>query len=87
MTAYSSNLSDDQWAIISKFFDIKRSRKYDLQEIVNGILYLIKTGCQLRMLPGDFPIWKIVYCSFSTWKKNLILEEIHELRARMQNLQ
>lgn len=45
MTAYSSNLSDDQWTIISKYFDMKRNRKYDLREIVNGIMYLVKTGC------------------------------------------
>jgi putative transposase len=79
MTTYSSNLSDDQWTIISLFFDLKRSRKYDLKEIVNGILYLVKTGCQWRMLPGDFPSWRIVYYYFSTWKKNLLWEEIHEV--------
>ena len=79
MTAYSSNLSDDQWAIISKYFDMKRSRKYDLREVVNGIMYLVKTGCQWRMLPGDFPTWKIVYYYFSTWKKKLIWEEMHEV--------
>ena len=71
-------MSDSQWAIISNFVDIKRSRKYDLQEIINAILYLVKTGCQWRMLPGDFPPWKVVYYYFSTWKKNGTLEEVHE---------
>jgi len=79
MKLYPSNLSDDQWAIISIFFDIKRSRKYDLREIVNGIMYLVKTGCQWRMLPINFPPWKIVYYYFSIWKKNSIWEEIHEV--------
>ncbi len=79
MTRYPSNLSDGQWTIISKFFDIKRKRKYDLREIVNGIMYLVKTGCQWRMLPSDFPQWKVVYYYFSTWKKNLIWEAIHEM--------
>jgi putative transposase len=78
MTAYPSNLSDGQWAMISNFFDIKRSRKYNLREIVNGVMYLVKTGCQWRMLPGDFPSWKIVYYYFSTWKKNGVWEGIHE---------
>ncbi len=81
MTRYPSNLSDDQWTIISKFFDIKRKRKYDLREIVNGIMYLVKTGCQWRMLPSDFPQWKVVYYYFSTWKKNLIWESIHEMQV------
>ena len=78
MTNYPSNLSDSQWAIVLKFLDIQRSRKYDLREIVNGIIYLVKTGCQWRMLPGDFPPWKVVYYYFYTWKKNGILEAMHE---------
>lgn len=79
MTTYPSNLSDDQWAMISIFFDLERRRKYDLREIVNGILYLVKTGCQWRMIPGDFPTWKMVYYYFSTWKKNSIWEKIHKV--------
>ena len=78
MTSYSSNVSDSQWQIISKYLDIERNRKYELREIVNAILYLVKTGCQWRMLPGDFPQWTIVYYYFSVWKQNGILEEIHE---------
>jgi putative transposase len=78
MTTYPSNLSDSQRAIVSIFFDMKRSRKHDLIEIVNAIMYLVKSGCQWRMLPGDFPNWKIVYYYFSTWKKKGLLEEIHE---------
>lgn len=50
-----------------------------MREIVDGIMYLVRTGCQWRMLPGDFPSWKIVYYYFSTWKKNCIWEEIHEM--------
>ena len=78
MTNYPTNLSDSQWQIISKFLDVERSRKYDLSEIVNAILYLVKTGCQWRMLPQDFPGWKIVYYYFSTWKKSSLIELIHE---------
>ena len=78
MTTYPSNLSDSQWAIISKLFDITRRRKNDLREIINGIFYLVKTGCQWRMLPKDFPNWKLVYYYFSTWKKTGLLETMHE---------
>ena len=59
MTNYLSNLSNSQWQIISKFLDIDRIRKYDLREIVNLVLYIVKTGCQWRMLPGDFARWQI----------------------------
>ena len=78
MTNYPTNLSDNQWQIISKYLDVSRNRKYDLREIVNAILYIVKTGCQWRMLPGDFAPWKSVYYYFCVWKKNEIFEIIHE---------
>ena len=78
MTNYPTNVSDSQWQIISNFLDTKRNRKYDLREIINAIVYLVKTGCQWRMLPGDFAHWKIVYYYFSIWKKNGIWEDLHE---------
>lgn len=78
MTTYPTNVSNSQWQIISKFLDVTRSRKYDLREIVNAILYLVKTGCQWRMLPLDFPNWKLVYYYFSTWKRTALIEQLHE---------
>ncbi len=78
MPNYPTNVSDSQWEIISKYLDIDRNRKYDLREIVNGVLYLVKTGCQWRMMPGDFAPWKTVYYYFSVWKKGEIFEVIHE---------
>jgi putative transposase len=78
MTNYPTNLSNSQWQIIAKFLDVKRNRRYSLREIINGILYLVKSGCQWRMLPKDFPNWKLVYYYFSTWKKAGIIEDIHE---------
>jgi putative transposase len=76
MTTYPTNLSNSQWQIISKFLDTQRNRKYNLRDIVNAILYVVKTGCQWRMLPGDFPSWRIVYYYFSKWNKQGVIEEI-----------
>ena len=78
MTNYPTNVSDSQWQIISKYLDVGRNRKYDLREVVNAILYLVKTGCQWRMLPGDFAPWKTIYYYFSVWKKGELFEIIHE---------
>jgi putative transposase len=78
MTSYPTNVSNSQWQIISKFLNTARNRKYSLREILNAIFYLVKTGCQWRMLPSDFAHWKIVYYYFSTWKKRGILSDIHE---------
>lgn len=78
MKNYPTNLSDSQWQFISKFLDTERNRKYELRGIVDSVLYMVKSGCQWRMLPGDFAPWKLVYYYFSTWKKNGIFELIHE---------
>ena len=48
MTSYPTNVSNSQWQIISKFLDVERNRKYELREIVNAILYLVKTGCPVE---------------------------------------
>ena len=50
MKRYATDLSDSQWQVIKEFLNIKRKRKHDLRPIVNGILYLLKAGCQCRML-------------------------------------
>lgn len=78
MTNYPTNMRNSQWQVISKFLDVKRIRKYDLQEIVNAILYIVKTGCQWRMLPADFPSWTIVYYYFNTWKVKGLWKQIHD---------
>jgi putative transposase len=78
MTNYSTDLSNSQWQIISKFLDLERKRKFDLREVVNGVLYLVKAGCQWRMLPRDFPNWPMVYYYFNSWKKKGLIEQIHE---------
>lgn len=78
MTNYPTNLSESQWQVISKYLDVQRSRKYELREIVNAIIYVVKTGCQWRMLPGDFAPWKLVYYYYDTWKKQEVFKVVHE---------
>jgi putative transposase len=88
MTNYPTNLSDSHWQYISNFLDTKRNRKHELREVFNAILYLLKTGCQWRMLPGDFPDWHIVYYYFSSWKKNgviAIMQEALVEKTRLEN--
>ncbi len=68
MTSYPSNLSSSQWQYIAKFLDVQKRRKYDLKEVVNAILYLVKSGCQWCMLPADFPNgnWFTIILRFGT---------------------
>ncbi len=77
MTAYPSDLSDVQWAILSKFFDTRRRRKHGLREVVNAVMYLVESGCQWRMLPSDFPGWKLVYYYYAAWRDSGLWEAVN----------
>ena len=52
---YKTDLTDEQWKIIEPLFVGMRKRKWEKRELVNAVLYLVKTGCQWRNLPHDFP--------------------------------
>ena len=45
-----------------------RPRTHDLREILNAVFYLLKTGCQWRLLPHEFPRWPTVYWYFRKWR-------------------
>ena len=79
MKHYSTNLSDSQWVLLSGILNDYRKRKHSLRDIFNAIFYLLKTGCQWRMLPGCFPKWELVYYCFTKWKNYGIIEQINEL--------
>ena len=52
---YETDLTDEQWEVIAPLFSNMRKYKWDKRELVNAVLYLVKTGCQWRNLPHDFP--------------------------------
>jgi transposase len=52
---YETDLTDEQWAEIEPLFVGMRKRKWEKRELVNAVLYLVRTGCQWRNLPHDFP--------------------------------
>lgn len=66
MTArsYASDLNDAQWALIERNIPPARPggrpRRVDIRAVVNAIFYLLRTGCQWRLLPKDFPPWGTV---------------------------
>lgn len=71
---YPSDLSDEEWAMLEPLIPAAkpggRSRSVKMREVVNGIFYLLKSGCQWRMLPKEFPKWKTVHDYFSKWSKD-----------------
>jgi putative transposase len=65
-----------------------RPRKYDRREIVNGIFYVLRTGCTWDMMPHDLPKWHACQQYFSRWKRDGTWKRMHdglreELRAKM----
>ena len=77
MEQHSTNLTDEQWQVIEKIISPKaRKRKHSLRNIMNAILYLLKTGCQWRMIPKDSAPWESVYYYFNKWKNGGVIEEL-----------
>ena len=69
---YSTDLTDAAWALIAPLLPAARTggrpRTTDLRAVLNAIFYLLRTGCQWRLLPREFPAWGTVYHYFRTWK-------------------
>jgi len=83
---YETDLTDPQWKIIRPLLppvlsggpNGGRPIEIDRREIVNAILYLLRTGCQWRMLPGDFPKWETVYWYFANWSARGVWQEVNQ---------
>jgi putative transposase len=87
--AYPSDLTDAQWRLIEKRIPPAkpggRHRSVDLREVVNGILYLVRTGCSWRQLPHDFPPWGTVHYYYWRFRQERIWQEIHDaLREKLR---
>jgi putative transposase len=79
---YTSDLTDSQWEIIKDEFPVGNKSKYDKRELVNAVLYLVKTGCQWRNLPTDFPKWKAVSMFFYRARKNGTWDRVQKLLVK-----
>ena len=80
---YDSNVSDEEWAIIEPMLEQEkptagRPMEYAYRDIINGIFYLLKTGCQWRALPHDFPPYDTVYYHYNKWKRNGFWQRLNQ---------
>jgi putative transposase len=77
---YPTDLTDEQWKLMEPFLpEAKpggRPRKTDLREVMNALLYLVRSGCQWRMIPHEFPPWKTCYNYYRAWIANGTWDEI-----------
>jgi putative transposase len=68
---YHTDLTDEQWKLIEPMLpDAKpggRPRKTILREALNALFYLVRSGCQWRMIPHEFPPWGTCYNCYRAW--------------------
>ena len=80
--SYTTDLTDAEWDLLEPLMPAEkargRNRSVVLREILNAIFYLIRTGCQWRMLPHDFPAWQTVYYYFREWRKSGLWATIND---------
>ena len=79
---YQSDLNDREWELIRDWIPDEepggRPRSHSKRRLVNAILYVLRSGCQWRMLPKDFPPWQTVYYYFRRWGQEGVINRIHE---------
>jgi putative transposase len=83
--SYPSDITDEQWALIEPHIPVYpggRPRTTDLRDVIDAIFYLLRTGCQWRYLPKDFPPKSTVRRYFDEWRHNGTLDAIHDLLRR-----
>src|SRR6516225_1783805 len=85
---YPSDLTDEQWALVEPLIPVYpggRPRKTAMRDVLDAIFYVLRTGCQWRYLPKDFPPKSTVWGYFDEWRHNGTLEAIHDaLRDRVR---
>src|SRR6266508_4476758 len=85
-TRYASDLNDQEFALLVHHVAQKdgsgKKRTVDIREVLNAIFYRVKTGCQWRMLPSDFPAWYHVWYYYRTWRNDGTWEEINTVLRR-----
>jgi putative transposase len=86
---YDTDLTDEQYGLIEPFLP-RRKRTgrppADLREVLNAIFYLVRSGCQWRLLPHDFPPWSTVHTRYRRWRRDGTWERINEaLRQQVRS--
>lgn len=87
---YSINLTAKEWSLIEDLFSVSyskggRSPLHSKRETLNATFYILRTGCQWRYLPNDFPSWKTVYTYMRNWKAEGLFEKVNFLLTEPRN--
>jgi len=78
---YPSDLTDEEWALVEPMIPPAkhggRRRTVVVREVVNGVMYVLSTGCQWRYLPKDLPPKSTVHDYLSRWNYDGTIERLH----------
>lgn len=79
---YPSDLSDAEWEILKPLLPQPKGFGHpvevDFREILNGIFYVQRTGCQWEMMPHDLPPYSTVYGYFKKWQRKGVWQKMHD---------
>jgi transposase len=78
---YPSDLTDDEWGYVEPLIPPAKTgggkRRTGMRAVMNGVMYILSTGCQWRYLPKDFPPRSTVHDYFTWWNCDGTLDRIH----------
>ncbi len=83
---YSTDLAGAQWNNSKSYLDTtNRKRKHRLRSVWNALMYVVKTGCQWRILPKEFPNWQLVYDYYRKWVEAEVFDQLlNKLRSEVR---
>ena len=85
---YGSDLSDGEWRVLHHLIPVNtgpgRKMTLPLREVLNAMFYVVRTGCQWRELPSDFPQWQSVYYHYARWTKLGIWRRLNAAVVRLE---
>ena len=88
---YASDLTDAEWALLEPLLPVAQSfgrpRRWSLRQVLDGIFYLLRSGCSWRLLPHEYPPWHTVYGYFRAWRDSGVWEEVHRALREQVRLQ
>jgi putative transposase len=79
---YPTDLTEAEWTLLAPLIPTAKSggrpRTTDMREVVNAIFYVLRGGCQWRLLPTEFPPHQTVYHYCWTWRRAGVWERMHD---------
>jgi transposase len=86
---YSTDLKDTEWELLRRLLPgpkkLGRPARYPQRLMLNAIFYITRSGCAWRLLPHEFPHWRLVYYYFAKWQKEGVWERLNAaLRDRVR---